>query len=411
MFGIVSPSAAQPRQQKFTEWGWPLPYEKISDASVKWLKEKGWWPLKVGYQIDSLTFLLAKKGLLQARGIECEATPFLNGPPMLEAFVAGRLQTFNAGNFPTTTMIDKGFPMVGIAHSSVNGRHATLVPVGSPITSAADLKLEKLGHMAIIGLPVGSSAEFYFRTMCKVQGIQIGKDVTIKDMSPPDIMLLPKGVDAFAIYEPTPYQLTTIQKRTKIIDVDWPYMMYLGYLSVQRDLLQVPDVMQAISDAYCEANLMMRQDIVGITKLIKAEHVIQKVFPWETLIYLNSLYTYYKPTFMYIYPEFDAKALSHVASFLSETGRTRTLVTADRYKSYFRSDFMANTFKKLGWAMPKVPVWIPKNWKGEPDRLPYPPYYSWPLKSEIGKPVTPQPFPEPGDLVAPWYFKGKLYNP
>lgn len=38
--GIVAgPSSAQP---KFTDWGWPLPYEKVSDKSVHWLKSKGW---------------------------------------------------------------------------------------------------------------------------------------------------------------------------------------------------------------------------------------------------------------------------------------------------------------------------------------------------------------------------------
>jgi sulfonate transport system substrate-binding protein len=31
--------------QSSTDWGWPQPYEKVSDKSVAWLKEKGWWPL------------------------------------------------------------------------------------------------------------------------------------------------------------------------------------------------------------------------------------------------------------------------------------------------------------------------------------------------------------------------------
>src|SRR5580693_5330450 len=43
---LASPAAAQ----KATEWGWPLPYEKVSDKSVTWLKEKGWWPLTVAFQ-------------------------------------------------------------------------------------------------------------------------------------------------------------------------------------------------------------------------------------------------------------------------------------------------------------------------------------------------------------------------
>ena len=42
--GIV-PAAAQ----GFNEWGWPQPYDKVSDKSIAWLKQKGWWPLAVGW--------------------------------------------------------------------------------------------------------------------------------------------------------------------------------------------------------------------------------------------------------------------------------------------------------------------------------------------------------------------------
>ena len=64
-FSSVPECSAQSKQQKFTEWGWPLPYEKVSDASINWLKQKGWWPLKLAYQIDCLPFLAVKKGLLR----------------------------------------------------------------------------------------------------------------------------------------------------------------------------------------------------------------------------------------------------------------------------------------------------------------------------------------------------------
>ena len=52
MISLISglPSSfAQPKQQ-FTEWGWPQPYEKVSEKSINYLKEKGWWPLKWAYQ-------------------------------------------------------------------------------------------------------------------------------------------------------------------------------------------------------------------------------------------------------------------------------------------------------------------------------------------------------------------------
>ena len=37
-----------------TAWGWPQPYTKVSDKSIAWLKEKGWWPLGVGWQAPRL---------------------------------------------------------------------------------------------------------------------------------------------------------------------------------------------------------------------------------------------------------------------------------------------------------------------------------------------------------------------
>ena len=37
---VAVPAAAQ---QKFNDWGWPQPYEKVSDKSVEWLKSNQPW--------------------------------------------------------------------------------------------------------------------------------------------------------------------------------------------------------------------------------------------------------------------------------------------------------------------------------------------------------------------------------
>jgi len=403
---------AQPKQQ-FTEWGWPQPYEKVSEKSIKYLKEKGWWPLKIAYQIEPQTFLMVKKGFLAARGIEAEAVGFLSGPPMLEAFAGKRIQAVNAGQFPTTTMIDKGLDIIGISHLHIGWRHGTYVPIDSPYKKLTDLKLAKLGRPAIIGGPVGTSGEFYFRASCKAQGIEIGKDVIIKDMSPPDAALMPKGIDAFYGWEPwfSVFPVAT-NKNARIIDEDWPYSIYLGYWSVPRELLEVPDVIQALTDAYVEAVLLLRYDVKAATDFCIAEgHAIQKGFPPGTVLLFNHMAAFNKPTWTLIYPDFETKELEGVAKFLSETGRTRTLVTSERYKAYYRPEFVANTFKKLGWAIPEVPPLIPKGWKGEVGKPPYPEYYYFPAATELGKEIKLHPFPEAGDLVAPWYYKGKLYKP
>lgn len=408
---VGGPASVAEQQKRFTEWGWPLPYEKVSDASVKWLKQKGWWPLRIAYQIDAAPFLLVREGHLKARGLEAEAVPFAAGPPMLEAFVAGKIQAVFAGNFPTTTIIDKGFNVFSPCHYLIGATHYTFVPLDSPITKITDLKLEKLGRPAIIGLPVGSSAEFYFRRSCEVSGIEIGKDVILKDMSGPDIILMPKGIDAFAIWEPWAFHIIRVLKIAKPIDSDWRYEMYYGYMTLPQDLLEVPDVVQAIVDAYVESNLKTRWDMVAAAKLVKAEHAFEKNYPWATIMHGISVITYLKPTWPYMCPDFEAKELAGVAKFLYDTHRTKTLVTAARYKEFMQTKWLTNTFQKLGWAIPEVPANIPKGWAGEPGKPPYPFYPHWPFDEELGKPADVRPFPEPGDLVAPWYFKGKWYKP
>ena len=47
--GVTSDAHAQAGGQKFTDWGWPQPYEQISAKSKQWLESKGWWPLSAGW--------------------------------------------------------------------------------------------------------------------------------------------------------------------------------------------------------------------------------------------------------------------------------------------------------------------------------------------------------------------------
>jgi len=67
--------------------------------------------------------------------------------------------------------------------------------------------------------------------------------------------------------------------------------------------------------------------------------------------------------------------------------------------------FMAKTFDKLGWAIPKRPPFIPDAWDGDLSRPPYPKYVT-PFSSE-----EPQVFPQPGDLTREWHFAGKTFRP
>jgi sulfonate transport system substrate-binding protein len=103
---LLSAQAAQ-AQQKFTDWGWPLPYEKVSDKSVQWLKSKGWWPIQVAYQApwsgqNTINIVMDKQGLMKERGIEAAWQAFPSGPAINETIVSAKFQVGNGGNFPFT---------------------------------------------------------------------------------------------------------------------------------------------------------------------------------------------------------------------------------------------------------------------------------------------------------------------
>ena len=72
----TSGSAAPAVQsQKFTDWGWPLPYEQISPKSKQWLQSKGWWPLNAAWIVvwssqEMIGHILQTLKLLEKRGIE-----------------------------------------------------------------------------------------------------------------------------------------------------------------------------------------------------------------------------------------------------------------------------------------------------------------------------------------------------
>ena len=92
-----------------TAWGWPTPYEKVSDKSIAWLKDKGWWPIQVAFQApwsgqNTVNIVMDRMGLLAARGVDAKWTAFASGPAINEVLISGRYQAGNGGNFPFSTL-------------------------------------------------------------------------------------------------------------------------------------------------------------------------------------------------------------------------------------------------------------------------------------------------------------------
>jgi sulfonate transport system substrate-binding protein len=401
----IAPASAQ----SSTDWGWPEPYEKISQKSIDWLKQKGWWPIGVGWQgpfsgQNTINVVMDKAGLLEKRGIEAKFQVFAAGPDVNEAVASARIQVGNGGNFPFTSLLDRGVPVKAIAVVAPNLKHSTVVPLDSPVKKLADFKGSN--PPATIGIVTGSSAEFYFTQAAEVVGLQIGKDVILKNMPPAEQLLMTKGIGGVVPWEPSVTIITDNRKTGREVDTIFPYNFYEGRFYVRQELIDnVPDVVQAISDAFMEATLWIRLNPDKAADMLAAEPTL-KVFGKPLLLQQTQLYNnLYKPTYSYPFAAMWGEEDARIAKWLKERNRVTKALTAKDYEASFDTKFMQKTYEKLGWAIPKRAPFLPATWKGKIGQLPYPEYANALTLKE------PQPWPEAGDLTRPWTFNGKTYKP
>jgi len=403
--GLALPAAAQ----QPGDWGWSLPNEKISEKSVAWLKEKGWWPMTVAFQPpwsgqNTINIVMDRAGLMAKRGIEAKWQAFPSGPAINEVVVSARAQVANGGNFPFTSLIDKKVPVKAIAIVSPNLLHALVVPNDSKIQSVKDLKggAEPL----TIGIVTGSSSEFYFQMVAQVHGLQLGKDVILKNMPPGEQMAMPKGLAGVVPWDPTPTMIVDDRKTGRIIDVSFPYNFYEGNFYVRQELIEnVPDVVQAYADAVVEATLWIRLNPEKAADMM-AEDPNLKNFPKATLLQQIKAYNlFYKPTYVYPHAKFWGQANQPIFDWLYQQKRIQNPLKGKDFEAAVDAGFMDKTFAKLGWAVPKQPVFLPASWSGQLDKLPYPEYLN-PVNSKVA-----QNFPEAGDLTKSWSFGGKTHAP
>ena len=402
--GIVPASA-----QSFTDWGWPQPYERVSQKSVDWLKQKGWWPIDVGWQgpfsgQNTINVVMDKTGLLEQRGIEAKFHVFAAGPDVNEAVASARVQVGNGGNFPFTSLLDRGVPVKAIAVVAPNLKHSTVVPLDSNIKKLADFKGSN--PPATIGIVTGSSAEFYFTQAAEVVGLRIGKDVILKNMPPSEQILMAKGIGAVVPWEPSVTIITENRKTGIEVDTIFPYNFYEGRFYVRQELIDnVPDVVQSISDAFMEATLWIRLNPDKAADLLAAEPML-KTFGKELLLQQTKLYNnLYKPTYSYPFAAMWGEEDARIAKWLKERNRLTKALTANDYEASFDTRFMEKTYQKLGWKIPTRAPFLPPNWPGKIGQLPYPEYANALTLKE------PQLWPEAGDLTRPWTFNGKTYKP
>lgn len=391
------------------EWGWPTPYEKVSDKSIAWLKEKGWWPLQVAFQApwsgqNTVNIVMDRMGLLGTRGVEAKWTAFPSGPAINEVLISGRYQVGNGGNFPFTTLVDRKIPVKAIAIQSPNLLHALVVPPDSPIKSIRDLKGQN--PPATIALVTGSSAEFYFQMAAQINNIEIGKDVIMKNMPPGEQMSMPRGITGVVAWDPTPTMMVEERKNGRIVDSIFPYNIYEGQFHLRSELAEnVPDVAQAFADAFAEATLWTRMYPEKAAALMAEDPNLKNYSKDILLQQIRAYNNLYKPTNIFPDGEFYGKVNEPIFKWLHDAKRITRPLKAEDFAAAVDDRFMRRTFEKLGWAVPKRPPYLPANWSGKPEQPPYPEYANS-LNTKKA-----QSFPEPGDLTKPWSFAGKIYQP
>lgn len=404
---IDVPASAQ--KQNFTQWGWPMPYSHVSPRSIEWLKSKSWWPLTVAWQgpfsgENAINVVMDKQQFLQKRGLDATFQEFGNGPAVNESIIAGRAQIGSGGNFPFTTLIDRRVPIVGLATLAPNLEHCTVVANDSPIKKLSDFAHAK--SPVAVGLVTGSSGEFYFQEAAKANGVVIGRDVTLVNMPIADQLSMPKGVAAVVPWEPSCSIMAEQLHTGRIVDTIFPYNIYQGTFYVRSELVKnVPDVVQAISDAYAETTLWIRLHPEETGKLLAADPQLSQ-FPEpllekQTMTYNNL----YKPTYIYPFAKFWGEENARIATFLFASKRITHSITGAEYQAAYDESFMRATFKKLGWKVPVEPPFIASNWRGRVGSPPYPTY------DNVSSMKAPQRFPDKSDLTQLWSFDGKSYGP
>jgi ABC-type nitrate/sulfonate/bicarbonate transport system substrate-binding protein len=379
---------------------WPQPYTKISAKSVEWLKAKQWWPLTVAWQPpfagqNATMFTMASNDLLGRRGVQTKFAPFASGGQLNKAINEGTAQVGSAGNFPVTTLVDAGAPIRVIAMTAPNLRHHVIVPIDSPIKKMSDFK--GMSPPATIGMVLGSSSEFYFQATAAANGVRVGKDVILKNVPQPEQAKMPKELAAVVPWDSTATLIMNEQKNGRGIDVSYPYNAYQGSVYIRKELVEeVPDVAQAIAEAYVEADLLIRLQPEKTAAAMNASPDL-KAFSKELLLaQIREYNLLYKPTYLFPLGRFFGLQNQDVAMWLHLQGKLKKPLTREDYEAFFAPGPMEKVFATLGWKVPTLPPYVDAEWTSAASRrLTLPPYdtylsmkapQTWPTREDVTKP-------------------------
>ena len=173
----------------------------------------------------------------------------------------------------------------------------------------------------------------------------------MKNMPPGEQMAMPKGIDAVVPWDPTPTMIEVERKAGKFIDTSFAYNLYEGNFYVRQELIDnVPDVVQAFTDAYMEATLWIRLNPEKAADVMREDPNL-KNFSREILLQQIKAYNLiYKPTYHYPHAKFWGSANEPIFNWLFQQKRIQTPLKGSDFSAAVDKSFMDKTFDKLGWA-------------------------------------------------------------
>jgi ABC-type nitrate/sulfonate/bicarbonate transport system substrate-binding protein len=204
--------------------------------------------IRIGYPSGmngQIPVTMEKAGIAAKHGLDATFTGFQNGPPMMEALVAGHLDAVVTSFLPPVTLSSKLPGLVTIVAALGSSSHSLLVPKDSKVSSIKELRGAK------IGVSFSTESHLDLLTTLKAENIDPKSDLTLVNLSPNE---LPSSfenglVDAVVIRQPQTLRLEDSLGARRIRT--WPFY----FLSIVRSdyLKQNPDAVKRYVEALKDA--------------------------------------------------------------------------------------------------------------------------------------------------------------
>jgi sulfonate transport system substrate-binding protein len=216
--------------------------------------------IRIGFQKYGALLVLKERGTLEKALAESSMAAqwfeFPSGPPMMEAFSAGKIDFGLAGEAPPVFAQASGVPIVYLASDPpAPAGEAILVRKGSLLRSVADLRGKK------IAVNRGSNVHYFLAAALAASGVRY-EDVSLVFLPPADARAAFESgnVDAWAIWDPyLSSALHTTDARVlhdaQGIASNVPYYLSTrSYASSHADVLRIVEREIRSVDAYIAAN-------------------------------------------------------------------------------------------------------------------------------------------------------------